>query len=122
MFIVHDSSSLESIGQLICVFLLFLFVLFLAYLAARISGSFQSNVLNKKSNIRVIEVFRLSNNKLIEIVQIGEGFYALGVGKDEVSLITELDAAEIKIPEATLEPINFKNVLEKMRNDKQKKE
>ncbi len=102
--------------------LLFLFVLFLAYLAARISGSFQSNVLNKKSNIRVIEVFRLSNNKLIEIVQIGEHFYALGVGKDEVSLITELDATEIKIPEATLEPINFKNVLEKMRNDKQKKE
>lgn len=118
MFIVHDSSSLESIGQLICVILLFLFVLFLSYVAARISGSFQANNLNKNNNIKVIEVYRLSNTKLIEIIQIGEHYYALAVGKDEINLITRLEDDEVKLHDTTLEPLNFKKILEKMRNEK----
>lgn len=118
MFIVHDSSTLESIGQLICVILLFLFVLFLSYIAARISGSFQANSMNKNSNIKIIEVYRLSNTKLIEIVRIGEHYYALAVGKDEINVITKLDDSEIKLQDATLEPLNFKKILEKMRNEK----
>lgn len=118
MFIVHDSSSLESIGQLICIILLFLFVLFLSYVAARISGSLQANTLNKNSNIKVIEIYRLTNTKLIEIVQIGDHYYALAVGKDEVHLISKLDDDEIKTQAPTLEPISFKKILEKMRNEK----
>lgn len=118
MYIVHDSSYLESVAQLICVILLFLFVLFLAYVAARVSGSVQSKMLNGNSNIKVIEVFRVSNNKMIQIVQIGEHYYALGVGKDDISLIAKLDDDEIDIKQATLEPINFKNILDKMRNER----
>ncbi len=112
------TSNLESIGQLICLIILFLFVLFLAYLAARISGSFQSNAMNKRSNIRIIEVFRVSNNKVIEIVKVGEQYLVLAVCKDNITLLTRLDEAEVKEPETTLEPINFKNILEKMRSEK----
>ena len=91
-------------------------------MAARIAGSYQSNVMNKKSNIRVIEVYRLSNTKMIEIVKIGEHYLAIAVGKDEVTLLTELDADEIIMHEASLEPINFKRILDKMKNEKQDKE
>ena len=121
MFLTHatNTSALESIGQLICLILLFLFVLFLAYMAARISGSFQSNVLNKHSNIKVIEVFRISNNKVIEIVKVGEEYLVLAVCKDNISLLTKLDETQIKEPETSLEPINFKNILDKMRSEKQ---
>ena len=112
------TSNLESIGQLICLIILFLFVLFLAYLAARISGSFQSNAMNKRSNIRIIEVFRVSNNKVIEIVKVGEQYLVLAVCKDNITLLTRLDETEVKEPETTLEPINFKNILEKMRSEK----
>ena len=112
------TSNLESIGQLICLIILFLFVLLLAYLAARISGSFQSNAMNKRSNIRIIEVFRVSNNKVIEIVKVGEQYLVLAVCKDNITLLTRLDEAEVKEPETTLEPINFKNILEKMRSEK----
>lgn len=122
MLLVQSSSGVQSIAQLICVILLFFFVLFLAYIAARIAGSYQSNVMNKKSNIRVIEVYRLSNNKLIEIVKIGEKYLAIAVGKDEVTLLTELDADEIVMHEASMEPINFKRILDKMKNEKQDKE
>ena len=122
MLLVQSFSRAQSIAQLICVILLFFFVLFLAYMAARIAGSYQSNVMNKKSNIRVIEVYRLSNNKLIEIVKIGEKYLAIAVGKDEVTLLTELDVDEIVMHEASIEPINFKRILDKMKNEKQDKE
>ena len=90
MFLIRDTSSLESIGQLVCLILLFVFVLFLAYLAARITGSFQSNVLNKRSNVKVIEVFRLSGNKTIEIIKIGSQYLAIAVCKDDVTLLARL--------------------------------
>ena len=121
MNLIQSTSSLKSVGQLICVIFLFLFVLFLAYLAARIAGSFQSGITNKRSNVKVIEVFRLSNNKVIEIVKIGEKFLALAVCKDNVTVLTELSADEIKEQETTLEPINFKNILEKIKNEKHDK-
>lgn len=121
MSLVQSTSSLKSIGQLICVILLFLFVLFLAYLAARIAGSFQSGVMNRRSNITIIEVFRLSNNKVIEIVKIGEKYLALAVCKESVTVLTELSAEDIKEQTAVMEPINFKNILEKMKNEKQDK-
>lgn len=121
MFLVQSSSGLKGIGETICVILLFLFVLFLAYLAARITGSFQSNVINKRSNVKVIEVFRLSNNKVIEIVKIGNRYLALAVCKDTVTLLSELDESEIKEQTASLEPLNFKDVLDKIKNEKQSK-
>jgi flagellar protein FliO/FliZ len=96
-------------------------VLFLAYLAARIAGSFQSNVVNKRSNIKVIEVFRLSNNKVIEIVKIGDKYLALAVCKDSVTVLTELSEEVVKEQETSLEPINFKNILEKIKNEKKDK-
>ncbi len=122
MALIQSSSKMESIAQLVCAVLLFFFVLFLAYIATRITGSYQSNVLNKKSNIKVIEAVRLSNNKMIEIVKIGNHYLAIAVGKDEVTFLTELDEDEIVLHEASLEPINFKHILDKMKNEKQDKE
>ncbi len=121
MLLVQSFSGAQGVAQLICLILLFFFVLFLAYMAARIVGSYQSNVVNKKSNIRVLEVCRLSNNKMIEIVKIGEKYLAIAVGKDEVTLLTELDADEIVMHETSLEPINFRCILDKMKNEKQDK-
>ncbi len=122
MFLIKSSTSMESIGQLIILIILFLFVLFLAYMAARITGSFQSNAINKNSNVKVIEVFHLSNNKYIEIVKVGGHYLALAICKDTVTLLTELDESEVREHEKTMDPINFKSILDKMRNERQDKE
>lgn len=122
MLLEKSSTSLESIGQLVVLILLFIFVLFLAYLAARIAGGFQSNVMNKKSNVKVIEVFQLSNNKYIQIVKIGEHYLALAICKDNVTLLTELDVSEVREQVTTMEPINFKSILDKMKNERKDKE
>ena len=122
MFLIKSSTSMESIGQLIILIILFLFVLFLAYMAARITGSFQSNAINKNSNVKVIEVFHLSNNKYIEIVKVGGHYLSLAICKDTVTLLTELDESEVREHEKTMDPINFKSILDKMRNERQDKE
>ena len=122
MYLTKSSASIESIGQLFILIVLFLFVLFLAYVAARVAGSFQSNTINKKSNVKVIEVFHLSNNKYIEIVKIGEHYLALAICKDTVTLLTELDESEVREHEKTMEPINFKCILDKMKNERQDRE
>lgn len=87
----------------------------------RFAGSFQSNVMNKRSNIQVIEVFRLSNNKLVEIIKIGNRYYALAVCKDNITVLSELDESEVKEQEVSLKPINFSNILDKIRHEKQEK-
>lgn len=122
MFLSKASTSMESIGQLIVLILLFLFVLFLAYIAARIAGGFQSNVMNKRSNVTVIEVFRLSNNQYIEIVKIGNHYLAIAVCKDNVTLLAELDESEVREHDKTIDPVNFKSILDKMKNERKDKE
>lgn len=122
MLLEKSSTSLESVGQLVVLILLFIFVLFLAYLAARIAGGFQSNIMNKKSNVKVIEVFQLSSNKYIQIVKIGERYLALAVCKDNVTLLTELDVSEVREQVTAMEPINFKSILDKMKNERKDKE
>ncbi len=122
MVLLASNSDIQMIGRFICLFLLFAFVIFLAYIAARITGSYQSNVINKQSNIRIIEIVRISANKTIEIVKIGERYYAIAVCKDNVSLLTELDASEITEHEKTLEPLDFNKILDKIKNEKSKKE
>ncbi len=122
MVLLISNSDIQMIGRFICLFLLSAFVIFLAYIAARITGSYQSNVLNKQSNIRIVEAIRISANKTIEIVKIGERYFAIAVCKDNVSLLTELDASEIIEQDKTLEPIDFKKILDKMKNEKTKKD
>lgn len=122
MVLLVSSSDIQMIGRFICLFLLFAFVLFLAYIAARITGSYQSNVMNKQSNIRIVEVVRISANKTIEIVKIGEHYLAIAVCKDNITLLSELDASEIREQEKTLEPIDFKQILDKMKNERSKKD
>lgn len=121
MVFLVSSSDLQMIGRLISLIIIFIVVLALSYAAARIAGSFQSNIVNKQSNIRIIEVFRISNNKTIDIVKVGEHYMAIAVCKDSVTVLTELDASEVKEQEKTLEPLDFKQILDKMKHEKSEK-
>lgn len=90
------SNTLESVLQLVVVLIMFLFVLGLAYLTARLAGRFQSNV-QSRSNVRVIETARIGNNKYLQIVKIGERYFAIAVGKDDVTFLSELKEEELNL-------------------------
>lgn len=118
MILLEISSGWESFFQLIGVLLIFLFVLVITYFTTRWIAGYQKGVMSNK-NIRIIETFRMNNNKFIQIVQIGEKYLAVSVCKDTINVLTELTEEQLKWlpeedkPERT-DP-DFHNVLEKLK-------
>ena len=115
------TSTLNDIVQFVVLCIVFVIILFMAYFAARLAGGFQANV-HAKSNIKIIETVRISNNKSLQIVKIGESFYLIGVGKDEIHYLTKIDKEDLNCTEPpTLEIGNFKDILSNLKKNNDNK-
>ena len=89
-------------------------VLALAYITSKIIARYQKNILTGKSNIQVVESFRILGDKYIAVVKIGESYYALGIGKTEITMIDKLNPEDLHLtlPEDTQTAVgSFKEVL-----------
>lgn len=107
----------ESIWQLFCVFMIFLFVLVITYFTTRFIGTYQKTQTFNR-NIEVIETFRIANNKYLQIVRAADKFLVIAVSRDSVTMLTELSKESIEKlpPKATLsENESFQAVMEKAR-------
>lgn len=94
MVLLHSASSAQSAVQLIGVLLIFLFVLFITWLTTRFIAGYQK-VQTTGKNLKLVETLRLTNNKYLQIVQAGEKYLVLAIGKDEVRLLTTLAEDEL---------------------------
>ncbi len=81
---------LHGIGQLLVLLLILAFVLFLAYYTSKLTARFQNN-LTKGGSMRVIETIRLQDGKFLQIVKVSDRYIVLGLGKEEITYICELD-------------------------------
>lgn len=116
--LLSKSGPLEGIIQLVVVLIMFLFVLALACLTARLAGRFQSNV-QSRSNMRIMETMRIGNNKYIQIVKIADHYIAIAVGKDTVTFLTELDENELNLEAmANIDKGSFKDILSQFQKKK----
>jgi flagellar protein FliO/FliZ len=129
MLVLADSMMLlasrySGVWAYIRLILVFIFILALSYYGAKFAGNYQNNVLNSKSNIKVIESYSVGGNKLLAIAKIGEDYYALGIGKEDITFIDKLDASYFDALEeskssgkssATGQRMNFKDILSKKR-------
>jgi flagellar protein FliO/FliZ len=95
MFLTAGMSTFENILQLLGLFLLFIFILGATYFATRLIGKIQLNQ-NNNSNFKNIETYKVSPNKYLQLVQIGSRYFVIAIGKNDISVITELDKEEIK--------------------------
>lgn len=118
IFLVKSSSSTKGIIDIIVVFVMFLFVLALAYFAARLVGRFQGNI-QTRSNIKILETARVANNKFIQLVKIGDRYFAIGVGKDDITFLTELTEDDLNM-DTINNPSNgsFKDILSQLQKKK----
>ena len=87
-------SKWDSFFQLIGVLLIFLFVLAITYVTTRWIGQYQQGMMQNK-NIQVVETFRVSNNKFIQIIQVGKKYLVISVCKDVVNILTELTEEDL---------------------------
>ena len=94
MILLVISSKWESFFQLISILLIFLFVLVITYVTTRWIGQYQQGMTQNK-NIRIVETFRVNNNKFIQIIQVGKKYLVISVCKDVINILTELTEEDL---------------------------
>ena len=119
-----SSSHVKSLVELIGVLVIFVFVLVITYLTTRWMGGFQKARLKNK-NLSLIETIGVGNNKTISIVEVGKKYIVVAVGKDSVTLLTELKEEELKdfsfMEEGMTQTGNFQEILSKLKAKMPKK-
>lgn len=80
---------MENLVHLLTVLLIFIFVLFVTYFTTRWMAKFSKGQ-NAGRNIEVIETYRISSNRFIAIVRTGSKYIVLGVGKDNINMLSEI--------------------------------
>ncbi len=93
--------------------LIFLFVLAVTWAATKWIANFQGTKIGG-TNIEVVETYRLSASKYIQIIRTGEKYLAVAVCKDTVTMLTEISAEQIHLPERPADSMpDFKKIFEK---------
>lgn len=108
--------TVSGIGQLITVLLIFVFVLVITAVTTRWIANFQKTKA-PNSNIEVIESTRIAQNKLVEIVRIGDKYFAIALGKDTVTLISELEGDSLKFSEEKAVNMTFREFLNRAKGN-----
>ena len=110
-------SSYDSLWQLVSLVLILVIILVAAYYTSRIIGGIKLGQM-KKSNFQVIDSYRVTPNKALQIVKIGNKYVVISIGKDNISYITELDESEVVIKEPYQgDKKSFKQILDKLKNN-----
>ena len=94
MALLTISSGLASFFRLIGILLVFLFVLAVTYATTKWIAHYQQGIAANR-NIQVIETFRITNNKFIQIIQVGERYLVISVCKDTINILTEITEDEL---------------------------
>lgn len=110
------TSQADNIFQLIGLIFALVLILVAAYYTSKYLGKLSVGKL-KNSNFKVIDTYRVNQNKFVQIVKIGNKFVVLGVGKDTINLITELDESEVITRDVQMkENMSFKQIFDKIRS------
>ena len=110
---------LSNTIQLIVILIIFILVLIATYFTTKWigkSGTIQAN----SPNIRVKETFKIAPNRYIQIIELGDKYYAIGVSKDNITFLTELSEEQLDLTpvEAHSGSGSFKDFFEKIRKEK----
>lgn len=115
------TSRLESFLHLTGVLLIFIFVLAITYFCTRWIARYQKGITANK-NIQVIETFRITNNKYLQIVEVGQIYMVIAVCKDTITMLGQLDKEALTwLPDSKDEnPVENESFQEILRKIKEK--
>ena len=112
--ILTVSNSMNSYLQFMTVLILFVFVLGITYFVTKWIGGYQKSR-SFNANVEVIETFHLANNKYIQIIRVGKKYLAVAIGKDSVTMLTEIPEEQLMLSEGVdgIQP-SFKELFDKL--------
>ena len=92
MLLALDTTG--NITHFLTLLLIFAFVLAATYYTTRYIAGYQKGRMSR-SNMSIIEAVRLSSDKYLELVKIGQGYYVISVCKNNISLICKVPEEEL---------------------------
>ena len=112
-----STSKIDSVAQLLTVILLFVVVLGATWLTTRYVAGVQKGKM-RGSNFEVIDTFRLTQNKFVQILRIGKKYMAVAICKDTVTVLRELDESEIVFHDSDLskKAVSFEDIFNKAKD------
>lgn len=117
------SNGVNSFLQLLTLLFIFIFVLGITWFFTRWMASLQRGKIFG-TNIEVVETYKLTVNKYIQIVRTGDKYLAIAICKDTVTMLAEIPAEQIHLPENVGDSMpDFKKIFEKakiMNKDRKK--
>lgn len=102
----------DSYAQFITVLLIFVAVLAVTALVTKWIAGYQKQQ-GAAGNIEVLETVRIANNKYIQLVRIGESYFAIAVCKDTVTNLGEIPAGQLKDKTTTDNTSGFRELLKR---------
>jgi flagellar protein FliO/FliZ len=123
--ILLAASTAENFYRFLVALIIFIVVLFATYYVSQWAAGYQKIRMTNR-NFEVIDSLRVGNNKYMMIVRIGrDRYFAVGVGKDEFTLLGELDGEQV-IPihidadqKSGRAAMTFASLLEAFKQDKE---
>lgn len=115
---------MESILQLLTVIIVFVIVLAVSYFTTRWIGNFQKGQMNS-TDIELLSAVRMNQNQYIQIVRLGSQYMALGVSKDQITVLCTLTESELHLNDSDgkkSEQDSFVKILEAAKNKLTSKE
>ncbi len=113
-------SGVESALKLVGLIILCAIIIAASYFTTRFVGKKQQNM-SGGSNFRSIDVYRLSQNKYLQIIQAGKRYFLIAVSKDSVETIAELSEDDI-VNFPSDKKVSFKEIMAKVVPEKKKSE
>lgn len=102
----------NAYAQFIVVLIIFVLVLGVTALTTKWISGYQKQQ-GANSNIEVIETSRLTNNKYLQIIRVGETYMVIAVCKDTVTMLEEIPAEQLKMQEPVSSGLGFKELLDR---------
>lgn len=108
--------STGNIGELIVLFIIFILIIVACYYVTRFIGGKQLKQM-KNSNFTVLDTYRITQNKFLQLVRMGNQYVVIAVTKDNISVIARLTEEEVIKPEdKSPQEVSFKHILTKIIN------
>ena len=108
-----EGGGIKSILKLIGLIILCILIIAASYFTTKFVGKKQIAG-NGRSNFKSIDVFRVTPNKYLQIVEVGKRYFCIAVTKESITLICELKEDEIKSFPADMKPKSFKEQMNEL--------
>ena len=105
---------LSNVIQLVVIIVIFILVLVATYFTTRWIGK-TGAIQTQSPNIHVKETFKIAPNKYIQIIELGDQYYAIGVSKDNITFLTALSKDQLDLTPVDKEhsAVSFKDMMNK---------